>query len=305
METYTFKVKKGLSLRHNIDLTLTPDRVRLGDCELPAAEVEWIRHHGYTSNYSGIKTGTNRGMALGNSTTTLQFGLADMLYSTKRTKVFPEILSLVLRFYGSRIVEGMIDTLASGGNFSVGKLRFTPTGVEFPKKKHLVLSDKPVAVPWARIICGGNDYRLEQEVRQARGNMRQGLAQIITGHAGGAGVVKCDGVFLADSATSHQPKVLSHLLGIDSFYSTSHEENSWTPNACLVEPVVRFMQEHPEISGGPWFATPNNQKLGPFYWSQLRQMAAGGLLQRSDMVMQDGTDRWLAAISVPGLFPGT
>ena len=87
--------------------------------------------------------------------------------------------------------------------------------------------------------------------------------------------------------------------------SIGYAEDLWTPNACLVKPLVQFMQDHPQISGGPWFAAHNTQKLGPFSWSQFQQMAAAGLLQRSDMVMQDGTDRWLPAVSIPDLFPRT
>src|SRR5262249_19823428 len=37
----------------------------------------------------------------------------------------------------------------------------------------------------------------------------------------------------------------------------------------------------------PWYIARNNQKLGPFAWTQIQQMAAGGMLQVTDMLWQE------------------
>src|SRR5262245_3815342 len=51
-----------------------------------------------------------------------------------------------------------------------------------------------------------------------------------------------------------------------------------------------------------WFYAQNRQKLGPVPWPQLRQLAAAGRLKPTDMLLPSGTNRWLAASSVQGLF---
>jgi hypothetical protein len=52
-----------------------------------------------------------------------------------------------------------------------------------------------------------------------------------------------------------------------------------------------------------WYFARHKQKLGPFSWNQLRQLAAFGLLQRSDHVLQEGTPKWREAGAVADLFP--
>jgi hypothetical protein len=54
---------------------------------------------------------------------------------------------------------------------------------------------------------------------------------------------------------------------------------------------------------GNWYFARDKQKLGPFSWNQLRQLAAFGLLQRADHVLEEGTPRWREAAVVEGLFP--
>jgi hypothetical protein len=56
-------------------------------------------------------------------------------------------------------------------------------------------------------------------------------------------------------------------------------------------------------ASGAWFYARNKQKLGPFSWEQFRTLASTGQLKPDDMVFQQGTQRWLAASAVPGLFP--
>jgi hypothetical protein len=264
-EIFSFKVRAGRSLTHTTDLVLTPDRVKLGDRELPAAQVDWIRLRGYTVSHTGIKAGTTMLMELGNSDTSLRICLNDMFYSTKHTNHFPEIALTALRFYGPRIIREMVATLASGGSLNVGKFRFTASRVEIPQRKYLFFAAEPVAVPWAQAKC----------------------------YAG----------ISLDSGIASNP-LDTWRLSIGNG-SVGYATDFWTPNACLVKPLVQFMQSHPEVSGGPWFAAKNSQKLGPFSWSQFQQMAAAGILQDSDRVMQEGTEQWVAAASIPGLFPGT
>src|SRR5262249_7239095 len=97
------------------------------------------------------------------------------------------------------------------------------------------------------------------------------------------------GAYVFDSASEHPD-------------STGYEEKLWTPNACLIEPLVQYMREHPEISGGPWYVAREKQKVGPFVWSQLLNMASGGMLQPAEMLLQEGATEWLAAVTIPGLF---
>ena len=52
-----------------------------------------------------------------------------------------------------------------------------------------------------------------------------------------------------------------------------------------------------------WYFARHKQKLGPFSWNQLRQLAAIGVLQRDEHVLEEGTPRWREAGTVEGLFP--
>jgi hypothetical protein len=53
-----------------------------------------------------------------------------------------------------------------------------------------------------------------------------------------------------------------------------------------------------------WYVARNRQKLGPFSTQQLRQLAECGFVQASDMVLADGSTKWVEASSIPGMFPG-
>ena len=52
-----------------------------------------------------------------------------------------------------------------------------------------------------------------------------------------------------------------------------------------------------------WFIARNNDKVGPFSGSEIKQMATFGLLQPAEFLWADGATKWVAAASVPGLFP--
>ena len=54
-----------------------------------------------------------------------------------------------------------------------------------------------------------------------------------------------------------------------------------------------------------WYLARNRQKYGPYSIEQLRQMASSGHLFPEDMLLQEGTQQWVAASSVQGLFPST
>lgn len=51
-----------------------------------------------------------------------------------------------------------------------------------------------------------------------------------------------------------------------------------------------------------YFYTQNKQKHGPVSSSELKQLAASGRLQPTDTVMKEGSNKWVAAGSVKGLF---
>jgi hypothetical protein len=52
-----------------------------------------------------------------------------------------------------------------------------------------------------------------------------------------------------------------------------------------------------------WYYARNNQKHGPLTPQQLRQAAATGRLQATDMVWKEGMQKWVPASSIQGLFP--
>lgn len=53
-----------------------------------------------------------------------------------------------------------------------------------------------------------------------------------------------------------------------------------------------------------FFYTQNKQKRGPVSSAELKQLASSGKLQPSDQVMKEGSNKWVLAKSVKGLFPG-
>jgi hypothetical protein len=59
----------------------------------------------------------------------------------------------------------------------------------------------------------------------------------------------------------------------------------------------------PAAPGPGWFYAQNKKKHGPVQLTQLRQLASSGKLQPSDMVLQEGSGKWLAASALPELFP--
>jgi serine/threonine protein kinase len=56
---------------------------------------------------------------------------------------------------------------------------------------------------------------------------------------------------------------------------------------------------------GDWYFAQGKRKKGPVSWDRLRRLAAAGHLQPSDMVIQEGTNKWVPTSSVPDLFPKT
>src|SRR5262249_37838662 len=51
-----------------------------------------------------------------------------------------------------------------------------------------------------------------------------------------------------------------------------------------------------------WHVAKGKTKLGPFSREQLKQLAGTGELARRDMVLLAGSGKWVAAISLDGLF---
>jgi NAD-dependent dihydropyrimidine dehydrogenase PreA subunit len=52
-----------------------------------------------------------------------------------------------------------------------------------------------------------------------------------------------------------------------------------------------------------WYYARNGQSVGPVTSAQLRQLAESGTLTPADMILQAGTEKWVAASKVKGLFP--
>src|SRR5262249_50638284 len=55
----------------------------------------------------------------------------------------------------------------------------------------------------------------------------------------------------------------------------------------------------------PWFLSRGGQTVGPYPFDQLRQWAAARQIAPEDVMWQDGMPAWVAAGTVPGLFPAT
>jgi len=56
-----------------------------------------------------------------------------------------------------------------------------------------------------------------------------------------------------------------------------------------------------EESPDKWYIARNKKRSGPFTWEQLKQMFATGQLQATDMLLQEGSKKWNAAGTLPGL----
>ncbi len=52
-----------------------------------------------------------------------------------------------------------------------------------------------------------------------------------------------------------------------------------------------------------WYYAAGNQKLGPFSFAQLQDLARAGQIESASMVWREGTQKWVPAHSVPGLLP--
>ncbi|MBY0524632.1 MAG: GYF domain-containing protein [Gemmataceae bacterium] len=69
-------------------------------------------------------------------------------------------------------------------------------------------------------------------------------------------------------------------------------------------PAVTTVIPPPRPAGPPgWFYARNKKKLGPVTRAQLEQLAASGTLTPGDMLLEEGTRKWLVAATLPGLFP--
>jgi Fe-S oxidoreductase len=61
---------------------------------------------------------------------------------------------------------------------------------------------------------------------------------------------------------------------------------------------------HVSASGGPlWYYARNQQPVGPISSAQLKALAQAKVLVPADMVLKVGTQKWVAARKVKGLFP--
>ena len=57
------------------------------------------------------------------------------------------------------------------------------------------------------------------------------------------------------------------------------------------------------MSSDSWFIARDKKKLGPFTTVQMKQMAQAGQLLPIDMVIKDGTTKWMPASQVQEFFP--
>jgi hypothetical protein len=57
------------------------------------------------------------------------------------------------------------------------------------------------------------------------------------------------------------------------------------------------------MSAPRWYIARNKVKVGPFSGSDIKQLAACGLLKPAEYIWPEGAKKWVEAGSVPGLFP--
>ncbi len=75
-----------------------------------------------------------------------------------------------------------------------------------------------------------------------------------------------------------------------------------TPGQSLVCPNCKRPFAAPAPREPGWFYARERQKFGPVSLAQLRQLAAGGQLQPTDMLLREGTTTWTPASALAGLF---
>jgi serine/threonine protein kinase/peroxiredoxin len=54
-----------------------------------------------------------------------------------------------------------------------------------------------------------------------------------------------------------------------------------------------------------WFYVHNKAKVGPVAWAQVRELAGQGRLARTDMLLREGSGKWVKADTIDGLFSST
>src|SRR5262249_12662572 len=74
------------------------------------------------------------------------------------------------------------------------------------------------------------------------------------------------------------------------------------PRCGTGKPGRQLPARRKEGTMGQWYFARNRQKYGPFTDDQMKQLAAGGHLQPTDMVLQDGQKQWQPATVVLSLF---
>lgn len=149
MSTHTFKVRSGLSLFKNSDLSVSESEVRLNNRGILAADVEWITFE-ITHNYNtGIKTGSYSVFSIGSRHETLKFVAGDMLYSSSNTDSFLRAANLIIEYHGPKIVGDIVRNIASGGTLEIGKALFSKQGVLMPREVLGFFSGKPEMVPYS------------------------------------------------------------------------------------------------------------------------------------------------------------
>jgi len=76
------------------------------------------------------------------------------------------------------------------------------------------------------------------------------------------------------------------------------------PGACggSISKMTPFIQREFDM-GQEWYIAQNGQRVGPISEAELRQQAAAGKIQPSDMIWKQGMDKWVPASKVKGLFP--
>lgn len=52
-----------------------------------------------------------------------------------------------------------------------------------------------------------------------------------------------------------------------------------------------------------WYISRDQQKVGPFSLDEIKQLASLGILRKTEFILTEGSQRWVAANSIYGLFP--
>lgn len=98
-------------------------------------------------------------------------------------------------------------------------------------------------------------------------------------------------------AIKHEGELFSVCLLLHAVVEKTSGNHRALPSSVADDGFEVVEDAPPDI----WYIARNNKQLGPFTWNRLQDLAAKGKLHPTDMLLQEGGQKWKSADSVPGL----